>query len=106
MPKQARIGDTVKIDCPHGPQVGIITTGSDITYDDGLKVARITDKVICTACGKSGQIITGSEYSYADGLKRARVTDVCVGTCDLGCKTCPHDRTGTIVTGSDFTYKE
>jgi len=103
MSKQARLGDIVNISCPHGA-TGIITTGSNYTYDRGKKVARLSDTVICCSCGKTGNIISGSQYTYADALKMAKVGDTCVGSCDVGAKCCPHSRTGTIVTGSDTTY--
>ena len=106
MPKQSRIGDTVKISCPHGTQIGIITSGSQYTYVDGLKCARLTDTVVYTTCGGSGQIITGSKFSFADRLSKAKVGDKEIGTCQFGCKTCPHTHNGTIVQGSDYTYTE
>ena len=101
---QARVGDLVKISCPHGPQIGIITTGSELTNVDSRKKARLTDTVICTACGKSGNIVSGSFLTFCDSLKSARVGDATVGTCDIGCKSCPHSRTGEIITGSDLTF--
>ena len=43
----ARLGDTVKITCPHGTQVGIITSGSTPSNRDELKIACVTDTVLC-----------------------------------------------------------
>ena len=106
MTAQARVGDLVKIDCPHGPVTGIITTGSRFSIVDSRKKARLTDTVVCTSCGKTGNIITGSFFTFADSLKCAKVGDKTSGTCDVGCKKCPHGRTGTIVTGSNFTFTE
>lgn len=102
--KQARLGDFVKIDCPHGPQIGVIVTGSSFSFADSRRVARLTDTVICLACGCSGHIVTGAKFSFSDSLMKARVGDKTSGTCDVGCEKCPHDRTGTIITGSDFMY--
>jgi len=106
MPKQARLGDVVKISCPHGTQIGIITSGSNTTYIDNLKCTRITDRVVCTTCGGSGQIISGSEYSFADKLNKAKIGDHEVGTCQWGCKRCPHSHNGVIRQGSPYTYTE
>jgi len=102
--RQARLTDMVRIDCPHGPQIGYITTASEFSYSDGLGHARLTDTVVCSACGCEGHIVSGAEYTFTDGLKAARVRDVCVGTCSPGCKQCPHSRSGEIITGSEFTY--
>ena len=104
MSEQARIGDLVEISCPHGPQIGVITTGSKYSMVDSRQQARLTDTVICTACGKSGNIISGSEFTYCDDLKSARVGDETTGTCDIGCEECPHSRTGIVKTGSPYTY--
>lgn len=104
MPEQARLSDLVDISCPHGA-TGIITTGSEFSMIDGLKCARLTDTVTCISCGQTGNIVSGSEFSMIDALKVARKGDTCVGTCDVGCKTCPHSRTGTISTGSQFSNK-
>ena len=100
----ARLGDTVKITCPYGTQVGIITSGSSHTFSDDKPVARLTDTVVCTTCGGKGQIITGSEYSYAEDLKMARVTDQVTGTCQFGCKKCPHTYSGVIIKGSPYKF--
>ena len=104
MSAQARVGDLVKISCPHGPQIGIIVSGSELSITDSRKKARLTDTVTCTACGKSGNIITGSFLDFTDSLKSARVGDATIGTCDIGCDQCPHSRTGEIITGSDLTF--
>jgi uncharacterized Zn-binding protein involved in type VI secretion len=104
MSNQARIGDIVRIDCPHGPQTGIIVTGSQYDYADGIPIARLTDTITCTACGETGNIVTGSEYVYDQELKYAKIDDIGIGTCNYGCKTCPHDATGVIVTGSPTVY--
>ena len=103
MIKQSRIGDLVSISCPHGPQTGIITSGSSKTYFEMISGARLSDTVVCCGCGQSGNIITGSTITFYDGLPAARVGDSCVGTCDVGCKTCPHSRSGTLATGSEHT---
>jgi len=96
----ARLGDTVKITCPFGTHVGIITSGSSHTFSDDKPVARLTDTVVCTTCGGKGQIITGSEYSYAEDLKIARVTDQVTGTCRL----CPLAYSGVIIKGSPYKF--
>ena len=103
MSKQARIGDLVKISCPHGPQTGIITTGSPKTFADMRKDARLSDTVVCCACGEKGNIITGSSKTFYEGLAAARIGDATIGTCNPGCKTCPHTRSGVIITGSEHT---
>ena len=103
MPKQARIGDLVSISCPHGPQTGIIVSGSSKSFFEMISGARLSDIVVCCACGQSGNIITGSSVTFYDGLAAARIGDSCVGTCDVGCKTCPHSRSGVIITGSEHT---
>lgn len=102
-PPQSRFTDLVSISCPHGNPTGVIVTGSNYTNVDRLQQARLTDIVICTSCGASGNIISGSSYTNCDGLKSARIGDVTVGTCDPGCDTCPHSRSGVIVTGSNYT---
>lgn len=102
--KQARITDMVRITCAHGKPIGHIVSGSQYSYVDRLKQARVSDKVICSKCGCEGHIITGSEYTFVDNLRAARVTDMEVGKCSPGCKKCPHSRTGKIIQGSMYTY--
>lgn len=105
MPKQSRLGDCVKISCPHGTQIGIIASASKTTYVDSLGCARITDTVVCTTCGQSGQIISGSQFSFADTKNKAKIGDYEIGTCNPGlCKQCPHTHNGKIIQGSDYTY--
>ena len=103
-PPQSRLGDFVLLDCPHGPQLGIITTGSDYTLCDSRPWARLTDVVTCCACGDTGHIINGSFYRITDNLKSARIGDPTFGSCNPGCKSCPHSRTGKIITGSPYTF--
>lgn len=104
--KQARIGDYVLISCPHGPQIGVITTGSPYSFADSRRIARLTDVVVCLACGETGNVNVGAPFSFADSLPKARVGDKTVGTCDIGCDECPHGRTGVIITGSDYMYTD
>lgn len=99
MPAKARLGDFVRMNCPHGG-IGTIVTGSGKEADDTEKTARVTDTVICNKCGKSGRIISGSPNVYVDELAAARINDPEVGTCDPGEKCCPHGRSGTIISGS------
>lgn len=106
MPKQSRLGDTLKISCPHGTQVGIITSASKFSYFDNIPCARFTDSCICCSCGGSGNIITGSKFSFTDNLMNARITDKEVGTCQPGCKTCDHSHDGEIVKGSNYSYTD
>lgn len=106
MPKQARLGDTVKITCPHGTQIGVITSCSKFTFCDALGVARLTDEVVCCTCGGKGNIISGSNFTFVDVLPSARVGDDEVGTCQFGCKYCNHTHNCKIVQGSDFTFTE
>lgn len=103
MSEQARLGDMVKISCPHGPQIGVIVSGDNYRNTDKLKTARLTDKVVCCACGQSGNIVTGSNNTFVSTLAAARVGDSTVGTCNIGCKECPHTRSGIIITGSTYT---
>lgn len=103
MPKQARLGDLIRIDCPHGPQLGTLNKGSDTVYTDGKKSVRITDTATCNCCGETYVVVTGSDYCYADGLKLARVGDTLTGTCSFGEKCCSHGGiSAEIITGSDL----
>jgi uncharacterized Zn-binding protein involved in type VI secretion len=102
--KQARLTDLVKISCPHGPQIGVITTASQFAFADSLGEARLTDEVVCTKCGAKGYIVSGADFTFVDMLKSARVRDITIGTCNPGCKTCPHGRSGEIITGSQFMF--
>ena len=101
---QSRLGDVVKITCPHGTQIGVITSCSKYAFVDSLGLARLTDKVVCTTCGGEGNIITGSNYTFTDSLMNARVGDKEVGTCQFGCKTCNHTHNGEIVQGSPYKF--
>lgn len=104
MPKVARLGDMISINCPHGPQLGTLNKGSETCYADGKKVVRITDTATCNCCGQTYTVVTGSDFSYADGLKIARVGDQLTGTCAYGEKCCNHGGiSATIITGSPFT---
>ena len=103
MPKQSRLGDTIKISCPHGTQVGIITSGSHDLTVDSIPCARFSDSTICCSCGGSGQIISGSSDSIVDNLMKARVGDQEIGTCQPGCKECNHTHNGEIIQGSNDT---
>ena len=101
MPAQARVDDKIRIDCPHGPQTGIIITGAEREYVDGKKAARKTDKVVCTTCGEIWEIVEGSPRKFTEGQPVARVGDLCKGTCNFGEKCCSHsDQTGRIIEGS------
>lgn len=103
MPKQSRLGDTIKIKCPHGTQVGIITSASHDKTVDSIPCARFSDSAICCSCGGGGQIMTGSSDTVLDNLMSARVGDKEVGKCQPGCKTCPHTHNGEIIQGSSDT---
>lgn len=103
MPPQARLGDLVAMNCPHGG-IGMIVTGSPTKSDDTHKSGRVTDTVVCLSCGKSGQIVSGSPNVFIDELQAARVGDNEVGVCDLGLPCCPHSRSGTIITGSPTVF--
>jgi len=71
MSKQARLGDIVNISCPHGA-TGIITTGSNYTYDRGKKMAKVGDTCVgscdvgakCCPHSRTGTIVTGSDTTY------------------------------------------
>ena len=99
MPAKARLGDFVRMNCPHGG-IGTIVTGSGKEADDTERTARITDIVVCNSCGKTGRIIVGSPNVFVDELNAARINDTEVGTCDPGNNCCPHGRAGTIISGS------
>jgi uncharacterized Zn-binding protein involved in type VI secretion len=103
MPAQARLGDYVNMNCPHGG-IGMIVTGSGPKSDDGHRTARIGDTVICLSCGLSGTIVNGSPNVFTDPPNTARIGDNEVGTCDVGAPCCPHGRCGTIITGSPTVF--
>ena len=106
MAKTARKGDTIKISCPHGTQVGIITSGSNTRAVDNIPCARLSDNAICCSCGGSGNIITGSNTNVTDNLAVARVGDQEIGTCQPGCKTCNHTHNGEIKQGSHTVFTD
>lgn len=100
---KARKGDFISISCPHGA-VGVITGCSSTVFDNGPGAARLGDSTVCCSCGMSGSIVTGSGTVFNDGIAAARVNDATVGTCNPGCPTCPHSRSGTINSGSPTTH--
>ena len=61
----ARIGDPIN----HG---GTVLTGSLVATCDGLCVARVGDKVVCSLHGPQ-VIITGAFTTYVDGAPVAHV---------------------------------
>lgn len=89
MPAEARIGDQVTMNCPHGG-TGTITSGSPNITANGQAVARVGDTVVCNLCGLSFTIATGSGLAKANGQAVARVDDIVVGTCNLHKPGCPH----------------
>lgn len=104
MPRQARLGDKVNMNCPHGG-IGIIVSGDDFTSTDTKRAARLGDTVVCQKCGKSGTIVEGSPNVFISGKNAARVGDHESGTCDPGlCEFCPHSRHGIIIEGSGTVF--
>ena len=69
MPRNARLGDPID----HG---GEIITASPDTYTNGIRQARVTDKVRCRIHGIV-EIVTGSPVRYVNGLQAARLGDLC-----------------------------
>jgi uncharacterized Zn-binding protein involved in type VI secretion len=92
----ARVTDlTVGICSGHNPPIaigGIIIVGSEITYADGLQVARIGD-IVQAFCGHIGIIIMGSGITYSDGIQWARLSDRVAGIYNAG-----------IITASGITF--
>lgn len=106
MPRVARVGDKVNMNCPHGA-TGTIVTGSNNIVVNGKSLARKGDTITCDLCGVSRTIDSGSPDGLANSADIARVGDPSTGTCDLKLPGCPHTTVATIATGSeDFILNE
>ena len=103
MPANARLGDKVKIHCPHGG-IGTIVEGSPNVFTNEQRQARKGDKVVCDKCGQTHVITSGSPNVSVNSIELARVNDTTHGTCNPGEDCCPHSVDGAIITGSPNTY--
>ena len=96
MPGEARLGDFVVMNCPHGG-IGVVVSGSPITFTESFNAARIGDRTTCLICGRSGKIVGGSPKTIIDGFPGTRKGDSTTGMCDVGARCCPHGRSGTLI---------
>ena len=96
MPGEARLGDCISCNCPHGG-IGFITSGSTKSSSEGIGSARLGDSTMCCICGMPGTIVQGSIKTIIDGMPGSRQGDSECGICLPGFDCCPHGRSGTLV---------
>lgn len=94
MPAIARIGDTFEGYCNiHNAYVtGEIIGGSEDTFGNTKKIARVGDEVL-GSCGHTSVIVSGSPDVFVNNIPVARVGDDIDGNI-----------TGTIITGSPDVF--
>lgn len=98
----AKVGDKVRMNCPHGG-IGTIVSGNPSAIVNGRMDARVGDKVVCDKCGQSRTIDNGAANIISSGSLLAHVNNSATGRCDMHQRCCPHTSTGTIITGSSNT---
>lgn len=67
----ARLGDVIT----HGIPVGTITSGSPLSFSDGIPIARVGDAAVCSTHGPT-VIASGSLLAFDNGQAVARIGDV------------------------------
>ena len=102
MPKVARVGDKLSMNCPHGA-TGTIVSGSPNIEVNGKPIALQGCIVKCDVCGITRTIDSGSADTFGNVKQVARVGDPSTGICNPGYPCCPHTSTATITTGSGNT---
>lgn len=67
----ARLGDIIT----HGIPVGSITSGSPLSFSDGVPIARVGDTATCSVHGTT-TVASGSPLAFDEGQPVAREGDV------------------------------
>ena len=67
------------VDAGPRPHVGgpVISTGQNYVLVNGIPIATVTDKTLCSGVPATAAIISGSSIANIDGKKIARIGDSC-----------------------------